>query len=291
MMQSWHSPAKINFYLAVLGMRHDGFHEIDSLVGILDFGDQMQVGISDTGRDEYSCNQSELDFGQDNLIYRALCLYREKTGFTIPLTIKLDKQIPMGAGLGGGSSNATTTLKAVNALNPNPVDLESLVLWSLEIGSDCPLFFATGLSRIRGRGEKVETFESFFHPKQSVIRIALFHPGFGISAGWAYKTLRDHFSYAQRSEVDAELEQWQCSERPWTGFHRNDLSQAIDSKYIAIPTIKQGFEYEFDRPLMMSGSGSSCFCILNAGEDGSVYEDYVKSCWGENCFTKICSVK
>jgi 4-diphosphocytidyl-2-C-methyl-D-erythritol kinase len=289
-MGCWHSPAKINLYLAVMGLRADGFHEIDSLVALLDFGDLLEVTPSPTGLDEYRCNAEDLPFGPDNLICRALDLYRCKTGFDLPVSIKLDKQIPMGAGLGGGSSNAATLLKAINALNPDPVDLQTLSQWSSEIGSDCPLFFATGIIRIRGRGERVEPFGTQFLPESDKLRIAVFHPGFEIGAGWAYTTLRNRFpsSYAEKSEVEDELGQWAQTKAPWARYHRNDLSVAVDSKYLAIPTLKAGFQREFARPLYMSGSGSACFCILDQNENGSAYIDFVKSCWGAESFSRIC---
>ena len=287
-MAIWQSPAKINLYLAVTGYREDGFHEIDSLVAMLDFGDEMRVERSTASRDEYCCNV-DLPFDTGNLVYRALELYRGRTGYRVPVSIDLEKRIPMGSGLGGGSSNASTMLKAVNSLNPQPVDESRLMEWSAEIGSDCPLFFSKGLMRIRGRGEQVEPFDCRFLEPGKTLRVLLFHPGFGIEAAWAYKLLRKRFSssYTEVDRVEKELAHWTSNPEPWIDHHRNDLSLPVDTRYIAIPTLKQGFEREFDRPLYMSGSGSTCFCVLCANEDSSRYIDYVKTCWGSRTFSYV----
>ena len=284
-MATWHSPAKINLYLAVTGYREDGFHEIDSLVALLAFGDRMHVVQSLTSRDEYRCNIA-LPFDSGNLIYRALELYRERTGYREPVSIDLEKHIPMGSGLGGGSSNASTMLKALNKLNPSPVAESRLADWSAEIGSDCPLFFFGGLMRIRGRGERVEPFNCQFLNQKPPLRILLFHPGFGIEAAWAYQTFRKRFSssYTESGRVEEELAQWANQPEPWLHYYRNDLCLAVDTKYIAIPTLKAEFERKFDRALYMSGSGSTCYSILNQDEEYSQYVDFVKSCWGSKVF-------
>ena len=288
-MITWHSPAKINLYLAVTGCREDGFHEIDSLVTLLDFGDSLQVGLSQTGRDEYRCNIEGLPFDSGNLVYRALELYRCKTGFNHPVSIDLEKRIPMGSGLGGGSSNAATLLKAVNALNPDPVSTALLAEWSADLGSDCPLFFGSGLLRIRGRGERVEPFPCRFFDQGRKLKLAVFHPGFPVEAAWAYKTLRNRFSahYTDSRTVEEELACWSEHPTPWIDSHRNDLCIPVDSKYIAIPTLKKEFTKRF-HPFFMSGSGSACFCVLEPDDDENAIVEFVKSCWGNAVFVCIC---
>ena len=288
-MTTWLSPAKINLYLAVTGCREDGFHEIDSLVTLLDFGDSLRVEPSRGGRDEYRCNVEELPFDSGNLVYRALELYRSKTDFDQPVAIDLEKRIPMGSGLGGGSSNAATLLKAVNALNPKPVDNTLLAEWSADLGSDCPLFFGSGLLRIRGRGERVEPFSCCFSEEGRKLKLVIFHPGFPVEAAWAYKTLRDRFSshYTDNRTVEEELTRWAEHPTPWIDFHRNDLSIPVDSKYIAIPTLKKEFAKRFC-PLFMSGSGSACFCVLKPDDDENAIVEFVKSCWGNKVFVCIC---
>ena len=287
-MTTWHSPAKINLYLAVTGSRDDGFHEIDSLVALLDFGDTLRVGLSQSDRDEYSCNVPGLSFDSGNLVYRALALYRDKTGFSQPVSIDLEKRIPMGAGLGGGSSNASTLLKAVNALNPDPVSTERLAEWSADLGSDCPLFFGSGLLRIRGRGERVEPFPCRFLEGGRKLKLAIFHPGFPIEAAWAYKTLRSRFPshYTDPCIVQEELARWAEGSDPWIGSHRNDLSIPVDSKYVAIPILKKEFVERF-KPLFMSGSGSACFCVLEPDDDELAITEFVRSCWGNAVFICI----
>jgi 4-diphosphocytidyl-2-C-methyl-D-erythritol kinase len=287
-VEQWFSPAKINFYLAVTGSRSDGFHSIESIVSTLDFGDTITVSFED-GEDRFDCNHSEIGWNSSNLIYQALELYRSKTGFDPTFHIDLKKQIPLGSGLGGGSSNASTFLKAVDALNPDPVGWEKLKIWSQELGSDCPLFFGQGFSRVSGRGEYVEPFDCLFSDHANEWKLLLVHPGFGISAGWAYTRLKSMDEpYTKASCVEEEMRIWRTEEQPWQTAHRNDLSLSVDRKFLPIPTLKSTFFEVFEVPLMMSGSGSTCYAILGVEEDVSPYVAFLKKAWGENAFIRVC---
>jgi 4-diphosphocytidyl-2-C-methyl-D-erythritol kinase len=284
-MSDWLSPAKINLYLAVTGLRDDGFHAIESLVGRLDFGDTLEV--TPAPRDQYSCSDPTLSHSPQNLVFRALELYRVRTGFLQPLKIHLEKRIPLGAGLGGGSSNASTMLQAVNALNPNPVDRGILAFWSLEIGSDCPLFFAEGeVLHVSGRGEIIEPFALCPESTLSGMQVMLLHPGFPITAAWAYTTLRQRFPhcYADSRAVAEELQRWRLEASPWLSSHRNDLSIPVDAKYLGIRSLKRRFEEVLGVRLMMSGSGSTCFLYLTEDVDHMEVEALVHSCWGSQAF-------
>lgn len=148
------SPAKVNLFLRVLGRRLDGFHEIASLFQAIDLGDTLTFSLSK--HDFFTCNSQHIPCDRSNLVLRAADLFRQKTGLTSGLRVHLDKQIPVGAGLAGGSSNAATTLWALNQLHDCPASTEQLAAWSADIGSDIPFFFSEGRAYVTGRGEHVE---------------------------------------------------------------------------------------------------------------------------------------
>jgi len=287
----WHSPAKLNLYLAIVGIREsDGFHDLDSLVVQLDFGDTLQIGLSPAEQDIFSCTDNRLSWSSDNLIKKAVDLYRLRTGFNQPVKISLQKEIPLGAGLGGGSSNAATILKALNSLNPKPVTENLLKEWSADLGSDCPLFFAKGITRIQGRGEIVSALKTAFENTLKQRKILLFHPGFGITAAWAYRQLKTGYprGYSSRDLAEEEVNHWMNNSEPWLSKHRNDLQSVVDHKYLSIPLLKEELTKKFGIFTMMSGSGSSCFCILDESIDTGIIEQHIRFCWGTDAFIRNC---
>lgn len=288
------SPAKLNLYLAVTGFRErDGFHELDSLVVLLDFGDVLSITHSPDSQDHFHCNHATLQWDESNLVFRALTLYRSLTGFSAPLEVHLEKRIPLGAGLGGGSSNASTLLKAVNTLNPHPLPLVALQEASAALGSDCPLFFAKGLMRMRGRGEQIESIDSPLLSELSGKRLLVFHPGFPISAAWAYQQLRKQHrpDYTQPKTADNEIQHWIRGGKPWLECPRNDLSTAVDRKFLAIPTLKHQLWEAFQTPIFMSGSGSACFALLDEATPKLELIHCIRTCWGRDAWINETSIK
>ena len=136
---SYFSPAKLNLSFRILGKRLDGYHEIASLVSVINFGDTLTFETSSS--DVLTCSDPSLPCGDSNLIARALHLFRARSSLSFGIKIHLDKRIPMQAGLGGGSSNAATTLWALNERMGRPYSLAELCFMGASLGSDVPLFF------------------------------------------------------------------------------------------------------------------------------------------------------
>lgn len=154
-MHSFFSPAKINFFFHVIGKRLDGYHEIASLLHTVSFGDYLTFIPSQT--DQFTIEGNEkVPRDNSNLVIQALELFRSKTGWMQALDIHLQKNIPMGSGLGGGSSNAATTLWALNVISKLEIPKDELQKWSAKLGSDVPFFFSNGCAVCTGRGEIVE---------------------------------------------------------------------------------------------------------------------------------------
>ena len=151
------SPCKVNLFLRITRKREDGFHELASLFQTLAFGDAMRVEPlpSSATEDEIVCNDPSVPCDDSNLVIKAANLYRRKAGKRGYYRIVLNKRVPAGAGLGGGSGNAATMLWAANALSGSPAAESDLRDWSGDIGSDISFFFSSGSAYCTGRGEVV----------------------------------------------------------------------------------------------------------------------------------------
>ncbi|KAK4784991.1 hypothetical protein SAY86_001680 [Trapa natans] len=151
------SPCKVNVFLRITGKRGDGYHDLASLFHVISLGDTIKFSLSPSKtKDRLSTNVSGVPLDDRNLIIKALNLYRKKTESDNFFWIHLDKKVPTGAGLGGGSSNAATALWAANQFCGGLATEKELQEWSSEIGSDIPFFFSHGAAFCTGRGEVVQ---------------------------------------------------------------------------------------------------------------------------------------
>lgn len=158
--ETWLSPAKLNLFLHILGRRDDGYHELQTLFQLLDFGDRMGFQTAESGLlslelgDDSSVHGMPMD---DNLILRAARALRAHSGRAdLGARIRISKHIPAGAGLGGGSSNAAITLLALNRLWQLHLNLETLRNLAVKLGADVPVFVAGHSAWAEGVGERLE---------------------------------------------------------------------------------------------------------------------------------------
>lgn len=243
-----HAPAKINLSLRILGRREDGFHELETLmVPVPNLYDTLAFTRTN---DEaaFSCSRTDLS-GSDNLVVRAIRLLEDATGKPLPLRIHLDKQIPSGAGLGGGSSDAAATLQAVNQLYDLNLPDKTLHTVASELGSDVPFFLQTGACWCRGRGEQLKPID-FPHE----LNILLLRHAIDIPTPWAYQQWADsrerpEFPYAPQP-------------MPW-GEIVNDLERPTFQKVLILGHTKRWLlEQPEVEAAAMTGSGSALFALL-----------------------------
>lgn len=239
------SPAKINLFLRVLGKRSDGYHELATLLQAVDWHDTLSFEIDET--DALSCSDPTLETDQRNLILRAVSLFRKKTKRSFGIRIHLEKRIPMEAGLGGGSSNAATTLWALHKLFPSASTEEDLCRWSSEIGSDVPFFFSHGTALCRGRGEIVENLSLHQSPEMWIVK-----PQEGLSSQKVFEGLRKEDWDEPRPSVEECVRLFQ--KKPSVLF--NDLQASAFRLNPALLEWKESLE-RGGRPVIMSGSGTS----------------------------------
>ena len=170
LLPAFFSPSKLNLFFLIIDKRPDGYHQISSLLQAIDLGDTLHIDLA--ADDEMRCSDARLPTDRRNLVIKARDLFRaklaekrEKSDFCAH--IFLDKKVPMEAGLGGGSSNAATTLWALNHLLKSPFTDDELAQMGSEIGSDIPFFFSSGSALCSGRGEIVRP-PGFIVPKEQV---------------------------------------------------------------------------------------------------------------------------
>lgn len=252
-------PAKINLGLHILGKRPDGYHELDSIMLRLDgLADSVSVRLVDDAAAPpiqltlaQQAGTEVLPSNEKNLVYQAAQLYLAHCPRATKVHIHLEKRIPIAAGLGGGSSDAASTLKALAQLLPGAIDLPAL---ALQLGSDVPFFLLQArAARMRGRGEVLEPIAlplDGWH-------ILLVNPRIAVSAGEAYGLL-EAFDTALPLEAIARA----LAEKKPLPLH-NGLQRGVLQRYPAIGELIHHLQQDC-ATVLMSGSGSTCFALSPA---------------------------
>lgn len=247
------APAKLNLTLRVLAKRSDGFHEIDTLmVKLPGLADSLEFSESD--RFVFTCDDPTVPNDESNLVVKAVRAYEKVNGASCNCSIHLRKVVPHGAGLGGGSSDAATTLLGINRLNGFSLSVDGLHEVASSIGSDIPFFLTSGASRCTGRGEQIEPV-----PSPAALKILLLKPAFSVATPDAYKRWTDSSELSGISYV---------SQKVGTTVLMNDLERPVFEKHRFLAEMKQWLLNRAEtEAAMMSGSGSTVFAVLKEGAD------------------------
>jgi 4-diphosphocytidyl-2-C-methyl-D-erythritol kinase len=179
------APAKINLSLRILNHRPDGFHDIETLMSPISLYDKIDIEKQSRWID-FSCDDPTLSSGDDNLVVRAARLFFQRARIESGISIKLQKKIPHGAGLGGGSSDAAATLCALNQLFETKLSHQELAKLGSAIGSDVAFFLFESAALCKGRGEIVE-----LTTLKKKLSILLLKPAFSVATAWAYSRWQD----------------------------------------------------------------------------------------------------
>jgi len=259
------SPAKINLFLAVAPPRPDGYHELVSLAAPLAFGDRVTVGWEPGGggeRIELLCDSPHAPNGAENLAVRAAAAFQRRFDRRGRVRIDLEKRIPMGAGLGGGSSNASAVLSGLAAL-AGVDDREGLRAAAAELGADCPLFLDRRPQIMRGLGERLEPLGAPLGERigrRSALLV--FKPSFGIRTGWAYGALdRAAGPRMKLEEAEARVAGFLAGRLELEAFCYNAFEAALFSKYPVLALLKEALGEACDAVALLSGSGSASFAF------------------------------
>jgi 4-diphosphocytidyl-2-C-methyl-D-erythritol kinase len=253
------APAKINWFLSVLNRRDDGYHNIVSLMQCIDLFDTLLFEESE--RLEVISDIPDLP-AEKNLVFKAAVLMQAIAGVRAGARITLKKDIPLAAGLGGGSSDAACVLIGLNRLWGLNLNAENLRDMGAQLGSDVPFFIDDTFALVQGRGEIITSLGA-----AKEIPLLLVNPGISISAGWAYEAL--HVGLTKKA-VDIKLF-CQSLERKDFGALRslqiNDLEQPVQKAYSEIGRIKELLFQQGAVMSAMSGSGSTVFGVFRTAEE------------------------
>lgn len=285
------SPAKLNLFLAVTGRRADGFHDLVSVAAPLDFGDQLEAGSREWGAGSQftlACDRPEVPVDKSNLVLKAAAAFVAATGWQGGVDFKLTKRIPVGAGLGGGSSNAVAALRALNQLSGGALAEDKLAAVAASLGSDCALFLHQAPVVMRGRGERIEALPASAAARLRGRRVLLFKPSFGISTPWAYGRMAAEAPahYQPAAEAEARLAAWLRGSAPVEELLANNMEGVAFGKFIALPVLLGKLRREFGVTARMSGSGSACFAVLRDDNATAPLVGAIRAAWGPRCFVQ-----
>ena len=259
------APAKINLSLRVLGRRSDGFHEIETFIAPISLCDEIMIEQR-SGKQQIAlrCDDPSVPKGEDNIVVRAAKVFFEETKISSGVSIALKKRIPHGAGLGGGSSDAASTLLALNELFETNFPREALAKMAEMIGSDVPFFIFQSAAVCKGRGELVSPTRL-----REQLSVLLLKPEFGVPTQWAYSRWRDSReihgvsygaqAFAQQSFV-------------------NDLERPVFEKFVFLAQLKMWLLKQPEvGAAVMSGSGSTVFAVLRSNANADLLAKRAKS--------------
>lgn len=257
------SSAKVNLRLEILKKREDGYHELRTILQKINLSDTLHFSLSKRRAISISTNHPHLPVGKKNLVYRAVRSILERSDYKGGVHIKIEKRIPLGAGLGGGSSNAAASLMALNQLLNMNLPKKALMAMGLEIGADVPFFFLEGAAIAFGIGERLRRIEL------PSLWYVLIYPNFEVSTSWTYRNFiltkrQFHFSLHQFGKTPEMI-----SRNLW-----NDLEQVVSKKYPQIEEMKNILLSAGAEGALMTGSGPTVFGIFS--EEGGAREGYQK---------------
>ena len=251
--------AKINIGLRVLGKRPDGFHNIETFFQQISLHDVLHINTSDNGKVRISCSDSNCPADETNLAFKAAALLKENADQpSLGCNIHIAKNIPLGGGLGGGSSDAATALKALNALWNIGLTNKQLHELALRIGSDVPFFLTGGFALGQERGERVQKI------KVNIPYYGLLYcPGISISTPWVYKNLNLNLTNSNKIGKFVDFVPELPDLQQWKNILPNDLERVVFAEHPSFAGIIREF---FDTGAFyarMSGSGSSLFGLYD----------------------------
>jgi len=290
------APAKINLMLAVTGTRPDGFHELVSLVSpVVSLADFLTMEIlrgeeSSACCDVLECATAGVPTDFSNLVLKAAAAFRRVVPAFPRVRFVLEKKIPHGAGLGGGSSDAAAALRlmseAAGTLAPSEKSLREI---AAKIGSDVPLFLAGTPVVMRGRGEKIEALSPEEISAISAKKFLIFKPAFGVSTAEAYGAMKRAAPefYTPAETAERRLAAWRKNPATAPLPLFNDMEMPVFKKHVALPALFKILRERFGITAHMSGSGSACFAEIFPETDVPAVVALVCECWGKTAFVHV----
>lgn len=284
------APAKINLYLEIIGDRPDGYHELVMVMQSIGLADRVDLRANGTETIHVTCTSSEVPNDRTNLAYRAADLmiqqYPQCFARYGAVDIAIHKQIPVGAGLAGGSSNAAAVLVGLDMLWQLGLTQSELQELGAVLGSDVPFCIAGGTALATGRGEKLDTL-----PDLDQLHVVLAkYRSLSVSTPWAYKTYRQKFgSTYLREPHDLEGRKQQVHSGPMMAaiaqrnypkigqLLHNDLEKVVLPEYPQVARLREAFQDMGTLGTMMSGSGPTVFALFESQTQAEQVREQIRT--------------
>jgi len=267
------APAKINLYLEIIGHRPDGYHELVMVMQSIDLADRIDLRANGTDQIRVHCDHDQVPADQTNLAYRAAALmaiefpdsYSKYGG----VEITIDKRIPIGAGLAGGSVNAAAVLVGLDLMWQLGLTQSELQELGAKLGSDVPFCIAGGTAIATGRGEQLSLLPGLDH----LYAVLGKHRSLSVSTPWAYQTYRQQFGSSYPSATDLEGRRNRVHSGPIVSaiaqkdqaqigkLLSNDLEKVVLPAYPQVAELRSHFQHLNSLGTMMSGSGPTVFTL------------------------------
>jgi 4-diphosphocytidyl-2-C-methyl-D-erythritol kinase len=254
------APAKVNVILRILDRRSDGFHNLWSVMQTVALDDEVQIRLRADRQDiQLRCDATDLATDQSNLVYRAAAAVLARAQQSVGLDIELRKRIPMGAGLGGGSSDAAATIIGLNCLLQLKWSPAQMAEVGQSLGSDVPFFLFAPAACVTGRGETVRPVVI-----EGAQWVVLVNPGFGVNTKWAYQELATTRTFVRPlSHAQQELDRQ--SRMGWAQLKaaaENDFEAPVFAAHSTLREIKQSLQAHGAEIALLSGSGATVFGVF-----------------------------
>jgi 4-diphosphocytidyl-2-C-methyl-D-erythritol kinase len=247
------APAKVNFRLDVLRRRPDGYHDLRMLMQRIGLCDELEISLRDTPGISVRCDGADLPVDDGNLVWRAAAAMLARTDQQTGVDIRLTKNIPVAAGLGGGSSDAATTLCGLNQLLDLGLDNTELMRIGVTLGADVPFFVSGNPAIATGIGDVLTPVEGI-----PTIWLLLVNPGIHVSTAWVYQNLQ-----LTTDKVAAKIPVLYKSADDLCAILANDLEAVTLKKFPVILEIKEQLMAAGAHGALMSGSGPTVFAIFS----------------------------
>ena len=261
------SPAKVTLFLRILGKRPDGYHDLQSLVQPVSLFDEISLSVEPGEGVSLLCSGRDMPSGRDNLAVAACNLYLETATVREKVSIGIKKNIPLGAGLGGGSSNAAAVLVGLNKVLGKFTDRD-LLRMAASLGADVPFFIRCTASFVEGIGERVTLLSDFpfFH-------YVILFPGKNLSTREIYARWEHPDRLPGRADPVSLAERFRGGDFPL----ENDLEDAVFGIFPEIDSFRDIFRSLGARSVLVSGSGSSVFSVFRERREAEKIYEYLKT--------------
>ncbi|MBQ4145802.1 MAG: 4-(cytidine 5'-diphospho)-2-C-methyl-D-erythritol kinase [Clostridia bacterium] len=263
--------AKINLAIDVIGKRENGYHDVEMIMQEIGLADKLELKLRKDGKITISTDVSFIPVNEENLAYRAAKVFFERLGRDEGVDIHIEKKIPMGAGLGGGSADAAGVLKGLNAMFGNPFEKSTLMELGTKLGADVPFCVMGGCALAAGIGEKLTPL-----PMPPVMKCVIAKPEPSVSTKWVYENL----DYTQKPiglNVTAVAEAIKNGDMFGLSQNAGNILENVTiPAYPVVGWIKQGLAEAGAVLSLMSGSGSAVFGLFENMEQAETGADMAR---------------